>query len=115
MEEAGNILWKVSTFINEHNNKLMRPELSSLVANNRYISIELKSTLHQTNISIPCIENIIKTEFAQIQKTWIRKDLYNFVESCAQSKCKMLQTTELIASMQALRDEDSNFSVALKK
>jgi hypothetical protein len=111
-QEAGQYMWKVSTFHDEHNHALVNPQLSSLISNNRFIPLNIKSritSLSKAQVSVPMMELIIKNEFENVPKTWIRKDLYNYLSSIHSDDRKMPEALELMSAFQDMIDNDENF------
>jgi hypothetical protein len=75
-QEAGQYMWKVSTFHDEHNHALVNPQLSSMISDNRLIPLNIKSritSLSKAQVSVLMMELIIKNEFENVLKPGFEK------------------------------------------
>jgi hypothetical protein len=76
LQEAGQYMWKVSTFHDEHNHALVNPQLSSMISDNRLIPLNIKSritSLSKAQVSVLMMELIIKNEFENVLKPGFEK------------------------------------------
>lgn len=105
-------LWSITSLDVTHNHPLLSKDQIALAAQNRFFPAQISNrifTLSEAGLNVSSIEAVLKIEFANTERTWIRTDIYQLLARDARPRKTIPQAVELMEAFNEISSKDKNF------